>query len=156
MNYSSSIVGNNISIKGNVHQSTVHTDGKIIVNNRHISHSGHVKIFVEYVDPDTKESVRELIPADNFIGIKVEVQGDAGDVTVSNGRVTVHGNASRVQNSNGKVQVGQDVLGNCQTSNGQIHARNVNGNVTTSNANIYIKGEARGSKRTSNGSVVHT
>lgn len=154
VNMASSIVGNNISIGGGVYQSTIHADGKISVNNRPISHSGAVKIFVEYFNPDTKETARELIPAADFTGVNVEVQGNAGNVTVSNGQVIVHGNANQVNNTNGKVKVGQDVLGNCQTSNGEIYARNVNGNVTTSNADIYIEGEARGLKRTSNGRVV--
>lgn len=139
-------IGNKISV--------VFSNNKILVNNREVPHSGNVKIFVEYVDHDTKEVVRDEIPIVDNQNVHVTVQGDAGNVTVSNGKVIVHGNANQVNNTNGKVKVGQDVLGNCQTSNGEIYARNVNGNVTTSNADIYIEGEARGLKRTSNGRVV--
>ncbi|MCR5065125.1 MAG: hypothetical protein K6A67_05075 [Bacteroidales bacterium] len=111
------------------HNGKVTVDGKVYENingNVEITDRG---VFVNGVPIAEYEQAPVL---------KIEFVGRAEKIECDNADVTITGDVGEVNTINGNVNVGHDVLGNCESKNGNIFVEGkVSGNVVTKNGSIH-------------------
>lgn len=76
-----------------------------------------------------------VVQIDDSRNLEIIVEGNAGDITSTDGDIVVL-NAKSIESKNGNIVVKGYVDGDCITKNGNIQANKINGNCHTKNGNI--------------------
>ncbi len=71
------------------------------------------------------------------VELVINITGECGDVSSTNGSITVNGNTQDVSSTNGDINV-TGSTGNVQTVNGDVRARTINGKINSVNGDITV------------------
>lgn len=109
---------NRVSVNGKTYNLP---DGKVSVVNNKVYLNG--KLVTDCDEIKEKE-------------IHITIEGDACDVSLDCGEITVKGNCQNVKSSNGNIEIGGDVAGNATTTNGNIKCKTIHGDASTTLGSI--------------------